>query len=120
MKVSDDVQGVLQAAYLHAKELGHEYLTPEHILHAATHFELARQILSACGADPEEMKKELDHHLQKKMPAVKKAEPSQSLGFQSVIARALFHTEAASKEIVTSGTSWCPCSTSLRASPPST
>ncbi len=103
MKVSDDVQGVLQAAYLHAKELGHEYLTPEHILHAATHFEVARQILSACGADPEEMKKELDSHLQKKMPAVKKAEPSQSLGFQSVIARALFHTEAASKEIVDIG-----------------
>ncbi len=103
MKVSDDVQGVLQAAYLHAKELGHEYLTPEHILHAATHFEMARQILSACGADPEDMKKELDSHLQKKMPAVKKAEPSQSLGFQSVIARALFHTEAASKEIVDIG-----------------
>ena len=103
MKVSDDVQGVLQAAYLHAKELGHEYLTPEHILHAATHFEVARQILAACGADPEEMKKELDSHLQKKMPAVKKAEPSQSLGFQSVIARALFHTEAASKEIVDIG-----------------
>jgi len=60
MKVSDDVQGVLQAAYLHAKELGHEYLTPEHILHAATHFEVARQILASCGADPEEMKKELD------------------------------------------------------------
>jgi ATP-dependent Clp protease ATP-binding subunit ClpA len=103
MKVSDDVQGVLQAAYLHAKELGHEYLTPEHILHAATHFEVARQMLAACGADPEEMKKELDSHLQKKMPAVKKAEPSQSLGFQSVIARALFHTEAASKEIVDIG-----------------
>ena len=49
------------------------------------------------------MKKELDQHLQKKMPAVKKAEPSQSLGFQSVIARALFHTEAASKEIVDIG-----------------
>jgi ATP-dependent Clp protease ATP-binding subunit ClpA len=103
MKVSDDVQGVLQAAYLHAKELGHEYLTPEHILHAATHFEVARAILSACGADPEQMKKELEQHLSKKMPAVKKAEPSQSLGFQSVIARALFHTEAASKEIVDIG-----------------
>ena len=103
MKVSDDVQGVLQAAYLHAKELGHEYLTPEHILHAATHFEVARQILAACGADPEEMKKELDGHLKKKMAAVRKAEPSQSLGFQSVIARALFHTEAASKEVVDIG-----------------
>jgi len=103
MKVSDDVQGVLQAAYLHAKELNHEYLTPEHILHAATHFEGARGILTACGADPDELQKELDQHLKKKVPAVKKAEPGQSLGFQSVIARALFHTEAASKEIVDIG-----------------
>ena len=32
MKVSDDVQSVLKAAYLNAKERHHEYLTPEHVL----------------------------------------------------------------------------------------
>jgi ATP-dependent Clp protease ATP-binding subunit ClpA len=103
MRVSDDVQGVLQAAYLHAKESGHEYLTPEHILYAAVFFDVARDILKACGADIEEMKNALEDHLKKKVPVAKRAEPTQSLGFQSVIARALFHTEAASKEVVDVG-----------------
>jgi ATP-dependent Clp protease ATP-binding subunit ClpA len=103
MRVSDEVQGVLQAAYLHAKEASHEYLTPEHILYAALFFDVARDILQACGADVEDMKKALEEHLKKKVPVAKKAEPTQSLGFQSVIARALFHTEAASKEVVDVG-----------------
>jgi ATP-dependent Clp protease ATP-binding subunit ClpA len=103
MRVSDEVQGVLQAAYLHAKEASHEYLTPEHILYAALFFDMARDILQACGADTEDMKKALEDHLKKKVPVAKKAEPTQSLGFQSVIARALFHTEAASKEVVDVG-----------------
>ena len=37
------------------------------------------------------------------MTRVKDTEPIQSLGFQSVIARALFHSEASSKEIVDIG-----------------
>ena len=44
MKVSDDLQGVLQAAYEEAKERKHEYLTPEHILYAAMFFDVAREI----------------------------------------------------------------------------
>jgi ATP-dependent Clp protease ATP-binding subunit ClpA len=103
MKVSDDVQGVLQAAYLHAKEREHEFLTPEHILYAALFFDVTREILEACGADPEQIKEELERHLRDRVPVVKKSEPVQSLGFQSVIARALFHTEAASKEVVDVG-----------------
>ena len=103
MKVSDEVQGILQAAYLHAKERHHEYLTPEHILYASLFFEVSQEILKACGADPDEIKKDLEEHLKKRIPVAKGAEPVQSLGFQAVIAGALFHTEAASKEVVDLG-----------------
>ena len=103
MKVSDDVQGVLQAAYLHAKEREHEYLTPEHILYSSLFFDAAQEIVKACGADPEEIKQDLDRHLSDSVPVVDNSEPVQSLGFQSVIARALFHSEASSKEIVDIG-----------------
>ena len=103
MKVSDDVQGVLQAAYLHAKEREHEYLTPEHILFSSLFFDIAQEIIRACGADPEQIKEDLDKHLSESVPVVKNSEPIQSLGFQSVIARALFHSEASSKEIVDIG-----------------
>jgi ATP-dependent Clp protease ATP-binding subunit ClpA len=103
MRVSDDVQGVLQAAYLHAKEREHEYLTPEHILYSAIFFEVTQEILKACGADPDEVKAALEEHLKERVPAAKSSEPVQSLGFQSVIARALFHSEASSKEVVDVG-----------------
>ncbi|MBN2553669.1 MAG: ATP-dependent Clp protease ATP-binding subunit ClpA, partial [Spirochaetales bacterium] len=103
MKVSDDVQGVLQAAYLHAKEREHEYLTPEHILFSSLFFDTTREIIKACGADPEAIKDDLDKHLSETVPVVQNSEPVQSLGFQSVIARALFHSEASSKEIVDIG-----------------
>ena len=103
MKVSDDVQGVLQAAYLHAKEREHEYLTPEHILFASLFFDVTQDIVKACGADPDEIKEELDKHFRDSVPVAQDSEPVQSLGFQSVIARALFHSEASSKEIVDIG-----------------
>ena len=103
MKVSDDVQGVLQAAYLHAKEREHEYLTPEHILFSSLFFDVAQDIVKACGADPDEIKEDLDKHFRESVPVVQDSEPIQSLGFQSVIARALFHSEASSKEIVDIG-----------------
>jgi ATP-dependent Clp protease ATP-binding subunit ClpA len=103
MKVSDDVQGVLQAAYLNAKEREHEFLTPEHILYAALFFDTAREILQSCGADPDEIKQAMEEHLARRVPVVKDSEPMQSIGFQSVIARALFHSEASSKEIVDIG-----------------
>ena len=45
MKISDDVQGVLQAAYLHAREHNHEYITPEHVLYALMFFDVPRDIL---------------------------------------------------------------------------
>ena len=103
MRVSDDVQGVLQAAYLHAKEREHEYLTPEHILFSSLYFDVTQEIIEACGADPDEIKEDLEKHLGDSLPVVKDTEPIQSLGFQSVIARALFHSEASSKEIVDLG-----------------
>ena len=58
MRVSDDVQGVLQAAYLHAKEREHEYLTPEHILFSSLYFDVTQELIKACGADPDEIKED--------------------------------------------------------------
>jgi ATP-dependent Clp protease ATP-binding subunit ClpA len=103
MRVSDEVQDVLKAAYQNAKEHNHEFLTPEHILHAAMFFDLSREIVAHCGADPDEIKKQLEEHLSKNSPVVENAEPLQSMGFQAVLERAIFHTEASSKEIVDVG-----------------
>ncbi len=103
MKVSDDVQSILKAAYLNAKEQQHEYLTPEHVLYTSMFFDSPRDIIFSCGADPDEIRKNVEEHLKTHMPAVKNAEPVQSVGFQGVIERALFHSEASNKETVDMG-----------------
>ncbi|HUZ18266.1 MAG TPA: AAA family ATPase, partial [Spirochaetia bacterium] len=103
MKVSEEVQGVLNAAYLDAKERHHEYLTPEHILYAVIFFDQGRTILEECGIDLEIIKKDIEEHLQKNVPTTKTGEPVQSIGFQGVIERAVFHTEASSKGVVDLG-----------------
>ena len=103
MRVSDELQSILKAAYLNAKERKHEYLTPEHILHAALFFDLSRDIVKNCGADPDTIKTQVEEHLEKQIPVVDNSEPLQSIGFQGVIERAIFHTEAASKETVDIG-----------------
>ncbi|HUV06148.1 MAG TPA: ATP-dependent Clp protease ATP-binding subunit ClpA [Spirochaetia bacterium] len=103
MKVSDEVQSVLKAAYLNAKERHHEYLTPEHVLYTALFFDDSREIVHACGGDPDDIKDKIDEHLKSQVPLIEDGEPLQSLGFQGVIERAVFHTEAASKEQVDMG-----------------
>jgi len=97
MRISEEVQAILNAAYMDAKKRKHEYLTPEHILYAAMFFELPREILESCGADPDIIKQDIEEYLSKRIPRVKNAEPMQSLGFQGVIERAVFHTETSQK-----------------------
>ncbi len=103
MRISEEVQGIINAAYQDAKQRHHEYLTAEHVLYAAAFFELSREILTSCGANPDEIKQELEEHLAEHVPVVKDSEPIQSSGFEDVIQRALFHTEASQKETVDIG-----------------
>ncbi|MBT3271539.1 MAG: ATP-dependent Clp protease ATP-binding subunit ClpA, partial [Spirochaetales bacterium] len=103
MQISEEVQSVINAAYQDAKQRNHEYLTAEHILYAAVFFDLSREILTGCGADPDEIKQRLEEHLEKNVPVVKNSEPIQSQGFEEVIQRALMHTEVSQKETVDIG-----------------
>ncbi len=56
MEISEDVQGMLNAAYLDARERKHEYITPEHILYASLYFDFTRKIISGCGLEPDELR----------------------------------------------------------------
>jgi len=101
MKVSETVQEALGTAYLTAREYQHEYITPEHLLYALLYYEESVFILEASKVDIEELKHRLDTFFTEKLPPVGNAgEPSQSVGFQDVIERAVMHTESARKEFL--------------------
>ncbi len=100
MKISQDVQSVINAAYLEAKERRSEYLTPEHLLYSSLFFESVQFILIACGVDPDEIKKNIEDYISQEIPTIEDQEPIQTIGIQEVIEKAIFHTESSSKEIV--------------------
>ncbi|GAB6091299.1 ATP-dependent Clp protease ATP-binding subunit ClpA [Spirochaeta dissipatitropha] len=100
MHIDAEVQEILNQAYQEAKQRKHEYLTPEHVLYAATHFESACFILKKAGADPEELRESLHYHLVDAVPVVSNVDPGQTVGFQNIIERAVFHCQSAGKEIV--------------------
>jgi len=103
MNINDDVQSLINAAYFDARERHHEYLTPEHLLYATLFFETARDIFKSCGIDIDVLRQDLENYLDTKVPVVKNAEPVQSLGFQTVIERAVLHTQTSSKDVVDIG-----------------
>ncbi|MDR1239532.1 MAG: ATP-dependent Clp protease ATP-binding subunit ClpA [Treponema sp.] len=100
MKISGHVQAIINAAYNEAKERNHEYLTPEHILYAALSFEEVQVVFSACGANVDQIKHGMENFFEQKVPVISGAEPTQTVGFQSVIERAVLQSQSSQKEML--------------------
>ncbi len=107
MQINDDLNQIIMAAFNEAKTRRHEYFTPEHLLYAALFFNEGREIVEGCGGDVERLKKSLKSHLEEKVPSIATgvdgAEPIQSLGFQNVMERAIWHTASAQKDVLDLG-----------------
>ena len=63
---SDDLQMVFEKAITVAKQLQHEYLTIEHLLFAMLCEESFSNCITGYGADPDYIKKSLEHYLKNK------------------------------------------------------
>jgi ATP-dependent Clp protease ATP-binding subunit ClpA len=98
MKISRHVQAIINAAYNEAKIRNHEYLTPEHVLYAALAFDEVQEILSACGVNLEQLKYGMENYFEQKVPVLHNAEPTQTVGFQSVLERAVLQIQSSQKE----------------------
>jgi ATP-dependent Clp protease ATP-binding subunit ClpA len=99
MKINEELNHILRTAYTEAKVRTHEYLTPEHILFASLFFESPREILRRCGGDVENLRAKLEDFFRNKLPkASENGEPLQSIGFQNVMDRAVYHTAASQKK----------------------
>jgi ATP-dependent Clp protease ATP-binding subunit ClpA len=97
------VQKVLDQAWADARTQGHEYVTPEHILLAVLDHPPALRLLSRCGADIAYIHDSVDEYLRKNMPVLTGKEPLQTVGFQNVFQRALYHCESAEKSVLEIG-----------------
>ena len=98
MRISSHVQAIIDAAYNEAKMRNHEYVTPEHILYAALAFEEVQGVLYSCGADLEQIKSGMENFFEQKVPSSASAEPAKTVGFHSIIERAIIQSKSAQKD----------------------
>jgi len=104
MNISEELNQIIMAAFNEAKNRKHEFLTPEHMLYASLFFKEGLGIVRGCGGDVDALRADLEAHLKDKVPVIEgDAEPVQSLGFQNVMERAIWHTASAQKETLDLG-----------------
>ncbi len=97
MELNEELNQIIMSAFNEASARNHEYLTPEHILYASLFFENGKRIIESCGADIDRLRMKIEDHFKKHIPVIKDREPNQSVGFQNVMERAIWHITSAQK-----------------------
>jgi ATP-dependent Clp protease ATP-binding subunit ClpA len=63
-------------------------------------FEEVQGVLGACGANLEQIKHGMENYFEQKVPVIDDTEPTQTVGFQSVIERAVMQSQSSQKEML--------------------
>ena len=103
---AQEVQIAFSMAVREAQKRHHEYLTTEHVLYALLYEEHSKEIIEACGGDPEALKTLLEEFFSKhleSLPDSKDMVPEQTVGLQRVLQRAVLHLHSAGKKEITVG-----------------
>jgi len=102
---SKEFEGALNQVAGWARSKLHEFITVEHLLLALVDEPVASDILRACDVDLERLRQELHQYLAAQIPLISESSDSpevrQTLGFQRVIQRAVFHVQSTGKREVT-------------------
>ncbi|MFT4712288.1 MAG: ATP-dependent Clp protease ATP-binding subunit ClpA [Candidatus Azotimanducaceae bacterium] len=103
--LSRDLEVTLNLAFKDARVKRHELMSVEHLLLALIDNEAAAEVLRACGAEMEKLRKELVEFLDATTPLIPKTETERetqpTLGFQRVLQRAVFHVQSSGRKEVT-------------------
>ncbi|MCB0358918.1 MAG: hypothetical protein KDD44_04765, partial [Bdellovibrionales bacterium] len=98
-----NVEMVLLRAAREAQERAHEYLVLEHLLLAILENEEGAEVLENCGADIDELRKQIGRFLDTNIETFLNrggVQPQQTLAFQRVLQRAILHVKYSSKDAV--------------------
>ncbi len=96
--LNKDLEKTLNEAFKLARDERHEFMTVEHLLLALLDNSSANEALSSCGADVEQMRKEISAFISQTTPLIPRddedRETQPTLGFQRVLQRAVFHVQS--------------------------
>jgi ATP-dependent Clp protease ATP-binding subunit ClpA len=102
--LSKELEFTLNLAFKEAREKNHEFMTVEHLLFALLGNPTAVEVLRACGADLETLKRDVANFLEETTPKLSNddtRETQPTLGFQRVLQRAVFHVQSSDRTEVT-------------------
>ncbi len=103
MRLSPELQLSLSAALMEAAQRGHEYAGLEHLLFSLLEDGVTRRALRRAGADVSALRRRLERFLDEeldRLPEGERGEPSTTLAFQRVLARAVAQRQGAGKDEV--------------------
>ncbi len=98
MKISNQLKNVLEQSFAIAKKSNHEFLTPEHILYVALNNDFVLNVLMQCDTDVVFIRQSLENYLTEKVPVIKGKVPIETMGYQSVMGRAILHCASSDKK----------------------
>jgi len=89
----------LHMAFVEARQQRHEFITVEHLLLALLDNPSAAEVLRACAANLDDLRKNLTQFIRENTPVVpgtEEIDTQPTLGFQRVIQRAIMHVQSTS------------------------
>ncbi|MBA4253584.1 MAG: ATP-dependent Clp protease ATP-binding subunit ClpA, partial [Comamonadaceae bacterium] len=95
--IAQELEVSLHMAFVEARQQRHEFITVEHLLLALLDNPSAADVLRACSAKIDELRKSLSHFIKDNTPQVAGADEvdtQPTLGFQRVIQRAIMHVQS--------------------------
>jgi ATP-dependent Clp protease ATP-binding subunit ClpA len=102
--IAQELEVSLHMAFVEARQKRHEFITVEHLLLALLDNPTAAEVLRACAANIEELRKALADFITAHTPTVagtEEIDTQPTLGFQRVIQRAILHVQSSGKKEVT-------------------
>ena len=102
--IAQELEVSLHMAFVEARQKRHEFITVEHLLLALLDNPSAAEVLRACAANIDELRKELTTFIVEHTPKVAgedEIDTQPTLGFQRVIQRAILHVQSSGKKEVT-------------------
>ena len=102
--IAQELEVSLHMAFVEARQKRHEFITVEHLLLALLDNPSAAEVLRACSANVETLRRELTDFIDEHTPTVEgddEIDTQPTLGFQRVIQRAILHVQSSGKKEVT-------------------
>ena len=95
--IAQELEVSLHMAFVEARQQRHEFITVEHLLLALLDNPSAAEVLRACSANIDDLRKSLTHFIKDNTPQVagtEEVDTQPTLGFQRVIQRAIMHVQS--------------------------